>query len=202
MNLRIFTFILALAAIPSSGADLFRDDFSKFPPGWLTSPVGSLNAAIQEYHYLPHRGVPLGPWEMPIAHLDSWMISDEGGKSYLEEQLDSTSKQWSLPLFITGDPEWSNYTVEVRTKFLSLREMAGVVFRYHTNRHYYLFALADGNKARISYLEPLETALRVTDWKELASAPFPYDTTRYHTLMVESATRATRSAAICSRSRN
>lgn len=176
---------MALAAVSAAGADLFRDDFSKFPPGWLTSPVGSLNAAIQEYHYLPHRGVPLGPWEMPIAHLDSWMISDEGGKSYLEEQLDSTSHQWSLPLFITGDPEWSNYTVEVRTKFLSLREMAGVVFRYHTNRHYYLFSLSGGNKARIAYLEPLETALRVTDWKELASAAFPYDNTRYYALKVE-----------------
>ena len=34
--------------------------------------------------------------------------------------------------------------------------MAGVVFRYHTNRHYYLFALADGNKARLAVSEPLE----------------------------------------------
>jgi hypothetical protein len=185
MNLRSLTLALALAAASAAGADLFRDDFSKFPPGWLTSPVGSLNAAIQEYHYLPHRGVPLGQWEMPVTHLDSWLISDEGGKSYLEEQLDSTSRQWSLPLFITGDPEWSNYTVEVRTKFLSLREMAGVVFRYHTNRNYYLFSLADGNKARIAYLEPLEKALRVTDWKELASASFRYDNTRYYTLKVE-----------------
>src|SRR3954453_12671366 len=163
--MRIFTLILL--TIPLFAADLFRDDFSKFPPGWLTSPVGGLNGAIQEYHYLPNRAVPLGPWEIPIAHLDSWIISDEGGKSYLEEQLDSTSRQWSLRLFITGDPEWSNYTVEVRTKFLTLREMAGVVFRYHTNRNYYLFSLVDGNKARLAYLEPLEKARRVTDGKKL-----------------------------------
>ena len=50
----------------ASAAELFRDDFSRFPPGWLTSPVGALNAAIQEYHYLPHRGVPLGPWSNAI----------------------------------------------------------------------------------------------------------------------------------------
>src|SRR5262245_48810174 len=51
--------IAALSLWPCHAADLFRDDFSKFPPGWLSSPVGLLNAAIQEYHYLPHRGVPL-----------------------------------------------------------------------------------------------------------------------------------------------
>src|SRR5262249_50852821 len=46
----------------ASASELFRDDYSRFPPGWLTRPIGQLNAAIQEYHYLPHRGVPLGPW--------------------------------------------------------------------------------------------------------------------------------------------
>ena len=65
--------LLAAVVLPASGADLFRDDFSRFPPGWLTFPVGTLNGAIQEYHYLPHRGVPLGPWENAIAHLDCVM---------------------------------------------------------------------------------------------------------------------------------
>jgi len=49
------TFVRVVAAatilLPIGGADLFRDDFSKFPPGWLSSPVGQLNGAIQEYHY-------------------------------------------------------------------------------------------------------------------------------------------------------
>ena len=69
-----------LAALPGAfAADLFHDDFSRFPAGWLSAPVGALNAAIQEYHYLPHRGVPLGPWENAICHLDSWVVGDEDG---------------------------------------------------------------------------------------------------------------------------
>ena len=49
--------LLSVAATSSPQVELFRDDFSKLPPGWLSKPVGLLNGAIQEYHYLPHRGV-------------------------------------------------------------------------------------------------------------------------------------------------
>src|SRR5205807_8171819 len=125
MKPRLLAVALAAAA-PNIATDLFRHDFSRFPPGWLTFHVGSLNGAIQEYHYLPNRGVPLGPWESPIAHLDSWIVGDERGHPYLENQLDSTVRQWSPPLFIAGDPEWSSYTVEAFVKFLSLNESAGV----------------------------------------------------------------------------
>ena len=48
-----------IALLPGWAAELFRDDFSRFPPGWLSRPVGQLNAAIQEYHYLAERGVLL-----------------------------------------------------------------------------------------------------------------------------------------------
>ncbi len=47
---------------------LFEDDFSRYPPGPLTAPLGKLNGAIQEYHYLPHRGVdawPVGQRDLP-----------------------------------------------------------------------------------------------------------------------------------------
>jgi hypothetical protein len=174
-----------LLACPLLAADLFRDDFSKFPPGWLTFPVGSLNGAIQEYHYLPNRGVPLGSWESPIAHLDSWIVGDEHGHSYLENQLDFTARQWSPPMFITGDPEWTNYAVEASVKLLSLNESAGIVFRYHTNRHYYAFTLADGKTARLFRHDALETKLRVPARTQLAEAPFPYQATRYYRLRVE-----------------
>ena len=179
----VLSFICVLTAL--RGADLFRDDFSSFPPGWLTNPVGLLNAAIQEYHYVPTRGVPLGPWSNAICHLDAWVAGDESGKPYLEQQLDDTTNQFTNPIFLTGDPEWADYTVEAKVKPLLLKGMAGLVFRYHTNRHYYLFALADGTKARLSLHVPIEDTFRVPKWRDLAEVSFPYDVKRYYTLRVE-----------------
>ena len=173
-----------LAVIPAGAADLFRDDFSSFPPGWLSSPVGTLNGAIQEYHYLAHRGVPLGKWENAIGHLDAWIVSDEDGKPYLEQHFMPGSSQFQRALFITGDPEWSDYSVEAKVKPLAQGNMAGLVFRYHTNRHHYVFALREG-KAWLGLHLPLEQKLRVPEYRELASAPFPYDVTRYYLLKVE-----------------
>ena len=89
------------------------------------------------------------------------------------------------PIFLTGEPEWGDYAVEVSVRPLSLDDMAGVVFRYHTNRHFYLFVLTGGNRARLALRLPLEQVLRVASWRELGTAPFPYDTTRYHRLRVE-----------------
>ena len=54
------------------------------------------------------------------------------------------------PIFITGDPEWSDYTVEVSVKPLAVEDGAGVVFRYHTNRHYYWFGLSGGKEAQLA----------------------------------------------------
>jgi rhamnogalacturonan endolyase len=176
---------LSLSALPCQAADLFKDDFSNFPPGWLSSPVGSLNAAIQEYHYLPHRGVPLGPWANAICHLDAWLIGDEEGHPYLEQHsVNSLFFKLMNPTFLTGDAEWSDYTVEAKVKPLSLDEMAGIVFRYHTNRHYYLFSLTEGKRARLALRLPLERIFRVAEWRELGSIDFPYDTKKYYHLKV------------------
>ena len=102
------------------GAELFHDDFSHFPPGRLSGPIGELNGAIQEYHYLPHRGVPLDPWASAICYLDSWLVGDEEGQSYLEQHLSPDARQFALPIFVAGDSEWSDYTVEAKVKPLSL----------------------------------------------------------------------------------
>jgi len=167
------------------GSDLFCDDFSGFPPGWLTRPVGQLNGAIQEYHYLSNRGVPLGPWANAICHLDAWVAGDEEGKPYLEQHLVNEQAAQMNPIFVTGDPKWSDYTVEVKVKPLSLMEMAGVVFRYHTNRHYYLFALSGGNSVRLAVHQPLEKKLRVAEWREVGRTDFSYDSKRYYVLKIE-----------------
>jgi rhamnogalacturonan endolyase len=172
-------------ASPRSGSDLFHDDFSSFPPGLLSHPVGQLNGAVQEYHYLANRGVPLGPWTNAICHLDAWVIGDEDGKSYLEQHLVYELAAQANPIFVTGDPEWSDYTIAVKVKPLSVTEMAGVLFRYHTNRHYYLFALTGGKSARLASRVPLEKKLRTAEWRELGRADFPYDCTKYYALKVE-----------------
>ena len=172
--------------MPSAGAaELFRDDFSRFPPGWLSRPLGQLNGAIQEYHYLPNRGVPLAPWENAICHDDSWVVGDEDGKAYLEQQFVHSTDRRLTPLFITGDPEWNDYTVEAQVKPLSTADMAGVVFRYRTNRHYYLFSISGGRQARLSVHQPLEKIFRVPDWREAGTAEVSYDVSRYHALRVE-----------------
>src|SRR3954471_23608626 len=176
--------VSASAGLPCPAGDLFRDDFSGFPPGWLTRPVGQLNAAIQEYHYLPHRGVPLGPWANAICHLDAWAVGEEDGRSYLEQHTVNDQARLMNPTFLTGDPEWEDYDVEVGVRPLSLDDMAGVVFRYHTNRHYYLFALAGGSRARLAVRLPLEDSFRVAKWRELGEGAFSYDSNTHHRLRV------------------
>src|SRR5262245_1189276 len=144
MRFRILLSAAALLTVTGTAADLFRDDFSRFPPGLLSQPMGQLNGAIQEYHYIEHRGVRTHPWRNPIVHLDSWVASDEDSKPYIEQHQVNDSPGRTTPLFVTGDEEWGDYTVSASVKPLALNELAGVVFRYHTSRHYYLFALRGG----------------------------------------------------------
>lgn len=182
-----FAPVMSPAAEPD--VELFRDDFSRYKPGPLTEPIGQLNAAIQEYHYLPHRGVPLGPWANAICHMDAWIAGEEDGKAYVEQHLPPTHRTMMpklfSPIFLTGEAEWSDYAVEASVKPLATGEMAGVVFRYHTNRHHYLFCLQGGKAARLALRLPLEKTLRVADWKELGTVDFPHDDTRYYRLRVE-----------------
>ena len=184
--MRVFLLLLfALFIAPAANVELFRDDFSKLPPGWLSAPVGQLNGAIQEYHYLPHRGVATHPWYNPITHNDSWVAGDEDGKTYLEQHLINDQPERWQPLFVTGDPLWTSYTVSAKVRPLSLAESAGIVFRYHTNRHYYVFSIMGGNRARLALRLPLEHKIRVVDWKELGAADIAYDVKQYHELKVE-----------------
>ncbi len=176
---------LAITASANGERELFADDFSKLPAGWLSSPVGTLNGAIQEYHYLPHRGVPLGKWENAICHLDAWIIGDEEGTSFLEQHTLHPLPELSTPMFVTGDPEWQDYRSEVRVRPLNTLETIGLVFRYHTNRHYYMLALTGGDTAKLVVRLPVEKTYRIAEWRELAKIPFSYDTTRYYTLAVQ-----------------
>lgn len=179
--------LLAMAAGPMRPADLFRDDFSKLPPRVFSEPVKQLTNAIQEYHYLPHRGIAIEPWENAICHDDVWAGGDEDGTPYIEQHTINSLRKAMNPTVVTGDPEWFDYTFEARVRPLSLSEMAGIVFRYRTNRHYYLFALTGGDRAVLRLRHPFEQAFRTAEWTDLGSASFAYDTRRYYTLKVENA---------------
>jgi hypothetical protein len=164
--MRIFILPLALAALTGAQAgELFRDDFSDLPPRLLSAPVKELTNAIQEYHYLAHRGVDTRPWQKVICHDDAWIAGN--------------------PTMMVGDAEWSDYTVAVKVKALSNADMAGVVFRYRTNRHYYLFGLRGGDTAFLTLRLPFEKSYRQAEWKELATAEFEYDSDSYYTLRLE-----------------
>ncbi len=179
--------LVVLGGLAGTGfaGEMFRDDFALVPPRVLSEPIKQLTNAIQEYHYLPHRGVPLERWENAFCHLDSWTGGDEDGQPYLEMHEVNNLRRLLNPLIITGDPEWSDYTLKVKVRPLSIAEMAGVAFRYHTNRHYYLFAMTGGKRAVLRLRLPFETRYRIADWKDLGEAAFPYDTKRYYTLKVE-----------------
>ena len=182
---------LVATALAVSGAsarvqdsvELFSDDFSRFPPGLLSAPLGQLNGAIQEYHYIEHRGVRTHPWRNPIVHLDSWAAGDEGDKPYLEQHLINEDLRFA-PLFVTGDAEWRDYRVEVSVRPLSLQKEAGLAFRYRTSRSYYRLALEDGKRLRLALRLPIDQEFRVSAWRELAAAPFAYDTKTWYRLEV------------------
>jgi hypothetical protein len=112
----------------AQGDALLREDFSGFPAGWLSQPVGQLNGAIQEYHYFAHRGVPTGPWANVICHMDAWVVGDEDGKPYLEQHTVNDLAALTNPILVTGDIQWSDYSVEVKVKLLSL---AGTINKYY-----------------------------------------------------------------------
>ena len=164
--------------------ELFRDDFTRFAPGMLSAPIGLLNGAIQEYHYIEHRGVPTHPWRNPIVHLDTWAAGDDADGPYLEQHTVNLEPQRVTPLFVTGDPEWRDYRVEASVRPLSLQQEAGLVFRYRTSRHYYRLALEDGARLRLVVRLPIDQEFRVAAWRELASVPFEYDTKTWYRLDV------------------
>lgn len=175
-----------LRAAPSGFAppELFWDDFSGLPAGWLMEPIGRLNTAIQEFHWIPSRALPQGAWSNAVVDQDAWLASSEDGKSYMQQQLFHPPDHVNAVL-VAGDPEWSDYTVIVRVKPLSLDGMAGIAFRYQTNRQYYVFGLAGGNTAQLMLQHPIAEKIRVPNWEMVASAPFPYTVEQYYDLKVE-----------------
>jgi len=173
----------------SSNRELLRDDFSKFPIGILSRPIGQLNPAVQEYHWLERRGPPLDPWENAIIYLDPWSAGEEDGRPYLEMHLSAANRymETSLlsPSFVTGDAEWRDCSVEALVRPLSFDESAGLVFRYRTNRHHAVLLMEQGKRIRLAVKQVLEKSFCRVAYHELGAVDFPYDTKTWYKLRVE-----------------
>ena len=184
----MLTLILALLQ-QGAASELFRDDFSKLPIGMLSEPLGQLNPAVQEYHFLAHRGPVLDPWENAIIYLDAWAAGQETDRSYLEMHLGAGNRRMEpelfTPTFVTGDVEWRDLTLEAWVKPLSFDDRAGLVFRYRTNRHHYAFTLEKGAKARLAVRQVIEKSYCRTEWKVLGETDYVHDTLTWHRLRVE-----------------
>jgi hypothetical protein len=117
------------------------------------------------------------------VHHDSWAAGDEGTEPYLEQHLINDDLRFA-PLFVTGDPEWRDYRVQVSVRPLSLVKEAGLAFRYRTSRNYYRLALEDGRRLRLALRLPIDEEFRVSAWREISAAPFSYDTKSWYRLEV------------------
>lgn len=179
----IAAYVLAATPTANDRVELFADDFSRFPPGVLSAPLGLLNGAIQEYHYIEHRGVRTHPWRNPLVHLDTWAAGDDSDGPYLEQHTINTDARFN-PLFVTGDLEWRDYTVDVSVQPLSLEQHAGLVVRYRTSRHYYRVTLEQGTHLRVSERQPFDKEFRVSAWRPIAEAAFRYDTKTWYRVSV------------------
>jgi arylsulfatase len=125
--------IMGAGALP--GPD---DTYIAYGKGWANVS----NTPFREYKHWVHEGGISTPlivhWPQGIArgqrnklvHAPGHLID---GKTYLEQHLIHDQPERWQPLFVTGDPWWTSYTVSAKVRPLSLSEAAGIVFRYHTN---------------------------------------------------------------------
>ena len=86
---------------------------------------------------------------------------------------------------VTGDEDWADYTVSAKVRLITqyadpdedhpdvTEARAGLVARYQTSRHYYLFALVSTGKAALYRRAG-------GDWHILAETPVDLDRRRYY----------------------
>ena len=171
--------ILSLVFVAGvSAGELFRDDFSRYPPRVFASPVKELTNAIQEYHYLAHRGVPLGPWDNAMIHDDAWAGGDEDGKPYVEMHVVNDQSATLQP-----DPDHRRPGVvrlhrggegPAAAAWTTSRASSSAITPTATTT---CSRCTDGKKARPAPAAAHSRRRSASaEWRELGAAAFPYDT--------------------------
>lgn len=158
---------------------IFREDFRGF--GVADFPFEPLHGAMGEYHFRPPQTYP-GAWYDPIPTMSrskTWIITQVDGFKCMEYAAKPLTGDENLCLLATGEPDWTDYTVEMRVRSLLKDNTAGLLLRYANSRCYYMLALG-GDKIRLLRRAHVQTVC-------LAEAPHTHTADRFFTLSAECA---------------
>ena len=155
--------------------NLFYEDFCSFAISDF--PYEPLHGAMGEYHYRPFQAYA-GQWYDPIPSMSlakTWIITNKpgGGKciEYAAKPLDGEDK---ICLLATGDPNWTNYTIEMDVRNLLFENCAGIIFHYQNSRCYYMLAL---QRDKVRLIKRYHTEIAY-----LAEASHTHDPDRFYHL--------------------
>ncbi len=153
---------------------VFHEDFRGF--GIADFPFEPLHGAMGEYHFRPPETYA-GAWYDPIPTMSrskTWIITQVDGVKCMEYAAKPLTGEDHLCLLATGEPDWSDYTVQMRVRSLLFDNTAGMMFRYQNSRCYYMLALS-GDKIKL-----IRRNHAVIDC--LAEAPHPHTSDRFFAL--------------------
>ncbi|MCL1793857.1 MAG: hypothetical protein FWG34_08300 [Oscillospiraceae bacterium] len=130
--------------------NVIDEKFAAFETGYFPSDI----SAIGEYHY--YKPGFSGIWREPNKCTgwqgkSCWMVKSSDGRRCIEQQLDARTVPWgdTVPVLVAGDKEWRSIRAEAEIWPLAAPDKCGIVFRYLDSRHFYWFALENGNLAAL-----------------------------------------------------
>lgn len=165
---------------------IIKEDFLDFNTGEL--PYDKGHSALGEYHHLVYDGY-FGNFYDPIAlhqwrSLDgSWLITEEDGKHFLEQNRGDNSKgafQTVYATLVHRTKLYSTYKLEYDLRMFEVAGMAGMAFSYLTSRYYYAVGLKYGS---LCLYRRNEETIDIIDEVKL-EPDFDYDKTYHFEVLV------------------
>ena len=128
---------------------LLNESFQEFSIGDF--PYDAEHSAIGEYHLFRTGGFT-GEWYDPVCNYTyrgpSWIITEDGGKHYLEQMrlcCQTTVPHRTWPTLVTGNNNWHNYRIEAAVRFFSTKGEAGIGFCYQNSLNLLILRFRGGN---------------------------------------------------------
>ncbi|NLW55806.1 MAG: hypothetical protein GX050_04170 [Firmicutes bacterium] len=157
---------------------LAKEDFQDFKIGAF--PYDPEHSAMGEYHYYPPSGYT-GNWYCPITDHGwrgpMWLITNAGERRVMEATKLRRNDLFDRNVLVTGEDDWSDYTVEVEMRVLDTSLSGELGFRYQNSRCYYALCLEAG-QVKFLRRNHAETV-------ELFAQPYDYNCDRFEELKVE-----------------